>query len=161
MNTSTTTELVEKPIIVDIFVGADRAAVWQAIVGDEANRACMFGTILRSTLTVGAPFDYCGPGADGEESTHVYGTVLEVIPEEKLSLLEHPGPGYRENHAELSSRMTWELREITPTVSQIHFVNDQWTPGHPGYADTSVIWPMQLSSLKSFLETGKALDYGW
>ncbi|MET0726313.1 MAG: SRPBCC domain-containing protein [Leifsonia sp.] len=144
-----------------IYIRSEPDAVWQAIVGDEANRAIMFGSVLRSDLTTGADYRYVGPGQDGDETVHVYGTVLDVEPGVMLSLEEHPGPTYRENHAELRSRMTWTLEPVSAGVTRLRFVNDEWSEAHPANAETQDTWPRVLSSLKSYVETGTAIDYGW
>jgi uncharacterized protein YndB with AHSA1/START domain len=153
---------MEQPAIeYTIYIAADADTVWRAIVGDEGNRAYMFGAVLRSELTVGSDYRYVGPGQDGDETVHVYGEVLAVEPGVTLSLSEHPGPSYRENHAELRSRMTWTLSSAGDDVTKLHFVNDEWSADHPSYSDTQDTWPMTLSSLKSFVETGKALPFSW
>ncbi|MEJ3404265.1 SRPBCC domain-containing protein [Rathayibacter sp. YIM 133350] len=144
-----------------LYIAATPDQVWEAIVGDEANRVLMFGSVLRGDLAEGSRYEYVGPGQDGDETVHVYGEVLEVEPRRILSLSEHPGPTYRENHAELRSRMTWSLESATEEITQLRFVNDDWSPGHPAEQETSETWPRVLSSMKTWLETGRALDFGW
>jgi uncharacterized protein YndB with AHSA1/START domain len=151
----------QQPIEYTSYIAATPEVVWQAIVGDEGNRAYMFGSVLRSELTVGSGYEYVGPDENGEETVHVYGEVLAIEPGVSLSLSEHPGPGYHENHAELRSRMTWTLSSAGEAVTKLHFVNDEWSPGHPSYSGTVDTWPMTLSSLKSFVETGKPLAFAW
>src|SRR5215218_2755649 len=94
-----------------IYIKADPLVVWEAIVGDEGSRAVMFGSVLRGELEPGGTYEYVGPGEGGTEVVHVYGDVLEADPGVVLQLTEHPGPIYRENHAELTSRMTWRLEQ--------------------------------------------------
>ncbi|PJJ55640.1 SRPBCC domain-containing protein [Compostimonas suwonensis] len=150
-----------EPFAMTLYVNAPAEQVWDAVVGDEGNRAVMFGSVLRSELTVGAGYEYVGPGNEGEETVHVYGEVLAVEPGRLLSLSEHPGPSYGDNHAELSSRMTWTLEPVTPGVTALTFVNDEWSDGHPNHDGTVENWPRVLSALKTFAETGKTIDYGW
>ena len=140
-----------------IYIKADPQVVWEAIVGDEGNRAVMWGTVLRGDLVPGGRFEYVGPGAGGDETVHVYGDVLQADPDDILQLVEHPGPVYRPNHAELSSRMTWRLEQAAIGLTKLTFTNDEWSPGHPSQADTVESWPMVLSSLKSWIETGEAI----
>lgn len=143
-----------------IYVGAKPEDVWQVFVSPEATKAIFFGCILKSTFEIGSPYEYIGPGAEGEETVHVYGTVLAYEPYRLMSYTEHPGPSYRENHAELKTRVTLTF-ETVGTSTKLTLVNDQWPEDHPSYENTKESWPMILSNLKSFVETGKTLDFGW
>lgn len=144
----------------DFYIDADREKVWNALVSPEGTRAAFFNCVLDSSLTEGAPFAYVGPGAEGNKTVHVYGTVLASEPGHKLVLLEHPGPSYHENHAELESRITYSL-ETVGRCTKLTLVNDQFTPDHPSVVNANQSWWMVLSSLKTYAETGKVLDYGW
>ena len=140
-----------------VYITADPMTVWDAITGDEGNRAVMFGSVLRGNLVPGGHYEYVGPGEAGAETVHVYGEVLQAEPGTILQLTEHPGPGYYENHAELTSRMTWRLEQAGAGLTKLTFTNDEWSEGHPSQAETAESWPMVLSSLKSWVETGAAI----
>lgn len=140
-----------------IYIKADPPAVWQAITGDEGSRAVMWGSALRGELEPGGRYEYVGPGESGEETVHVYGEVLQAEPGAVLQLTEHPGPVYRENHAELRSRMTWRLEQAGIGLTKLTFTNDEWSEGHPAQAEAAETWPLVLSSLKSWIETGEAI----
>ncbi|WP_022893063.1 SRPBCC domain-containing protein [Agromyces subbeticus] len=142
-----------------IYLAADPQRVWHAITGDEGSRAVMWGSVLRGDLTAGSRYEYVGPGQDGDETVHVYGEVLAVEPGRLLQLSEHPGPTYRENHAELRSRMTWRLEADGDDLTKLTFTNDEWSEAHPAEAETAGTWPLVLSSLKSWVETGRALPF--
>jgi uncharacterized protein YndB with AHSA1/START domain len=144
-----------------MYIAARPEEVWRAVVGDDGNRAVMFGSVLRGELTAGARFEYVGPGTDGDETVHVYGEVLAVEPERLLRLREHPGPSYRENHAELSSLLEWRIEPQGDAATKLDFRNAEWTPGYVTENFDASTWPMVLSSLKTFVETGKPIDYGW
>jgi uncharacterized protein YndB with AHSA1/START domain len=143
-----------------LYVGAKPEEVWQAFISPEATKAIFFGCILRSTFEVGAPYEYIGPGNDGDETVHVYGQILAFEPNHLMSYTEHPGPSYRENHAELETRVTLTL-ETVGNCTKLTLVNDQWPANHPSYENTKESWPMILSNIKTYVETGKALDFGW
>lgn len=144
----------------NFYIDADREKVWNALVSPEGTRSSFFNCVLDSSLTEGAPFAYVGPGAEGDKTVHVYGTVLASEPGHKLVLLEHPGPSYHDNHAELESRITFSL-ETVGGCTKLTLVNDNFTPAHPALERTEQSWWMVLSSIKTFAETGKTLDYGW
>lgn len=143
-----------------IYVNATPEKVWEALVSPEGTKAAFFASELESSFEVGAPFEYVGPGNDGERTVHVYGTIQACEPGRKLAYLEHPGPSYRERHAELESRVTFELAESGSTT-KLTLVNDEWSENHPAFDNASGAWPMVLSSIKTWCETGKTLDFGW
>ncbi|MEF3305955.1 SRPBCC family protein [Paenibacillus sp. GYB003] len=142
------------------YIGAEPEKVWQVLVSPEGTKATMFGCILRSTFEIGSSYEYVGPGNDGDETVHVYGTVLQFEPNRLLSMTEHPGPSYRENHAELETRLTFTL-EPAGACTKLTLVQDRWPENHPSRASSEQSWPMMLSNIKTFAETGKTLDFGW
>ncbi|RUS47276.1 SRPBCC family protein [Cohnella sp. AR92] len=142
------------------YINAEPEAVWRAFIEPESVRALFFGSVLNSTFEVGSPYEYVGPGAEGENTVHVYGTVLEFEPYRVMSFLEHPGPSYRENHAELETRITMTLDKVGG-CTKLTVVNDRWPDQHPSYESTKESWAIILSNAKSWIETGKTMDFGW
>lgn len=142
-----------------IYIAAEPDQVWEAITGEAGSRAVMWGSALRGDLTPGSRYEYVGPGQDGDETVHVYGEVLRADAPALLQLTEHPGPTYREQHAELQSRMTWRLERVGDGLTKVTFRNDEWSEGHPAQAETAESWPLVLSSFKSYVETGRALPF--
>lgn len=144
----------------EIYIDSKPEDVWNIFVSPEGTKAIFFGCILKSSFEVGAPYQYIGPGEDGDETVHVYGEILSFEPFKKMSYTEHPGPAYRENHAELETRVTLTLEEVGG-CTKLKLVNDQWAENHPSYESTKSSWPMILSNVKTYAETGKTLDFGW
>lgn len=144
----------------EFYIGAKQEDVWNILVTPDGVRKIFFGCTLESTFEKGAPFKYVGPGNDGDNTVHVYGTILQYEPNQVLSYLEHPGPSYYPNHEELETRVTFTL-ETVGACTKLTLVNDQWTPEHPSYANTQQHWWMILSNIKTLAETGKTLDFGW
>lgn len=143
-----------------IYVGAEPEKVWQAFLSEDGTKAVFFGSVLRSTFEIGARFEYVGPGNDGDETVHVYGNVLAFEPNRLMSYMEHPGPSYNENHEKWETRVTLTLDKVGGST-KVTLVNDKWPDDHPSYANTQESWPMILSNMKSYIETGKPLDLGW
>ncbi|UQZ84839.1 hypothetical protein SK3146_04094 [Paenibacillus konkukensis] len=143
-----------------IYVGAKPEDVWNIFVKPEATKAIFFGSTLESTFEVGARYEYVGPGSEGDETVHVYGEVLAFEPYRLMSFTEHPGPSYRDNHEELETRVTLTLETVGGST-KVTLINDQWPENHPSYENTKESWPMILSNIKSYVETGKTLDFGW
>ncbi|WP_173922510.1 SRPBCC domain-containing protein [Agromyces sp. Marseille-P2726] len=140
-----------------LYIKADPPAVWDAIVGDEGNRAVMHGAVLRGDLEPGGRFEYVAPGEGGREIVQVYGEVLQAAPGGILQLIEHPGPVHRDDHADLTSRVTWRLEPAGVALTRLTLTNDEWSAEHPAQADAAETWPRVLSSLKSLIETGEAI----
>ncbi len=151
---------MKKELSYVIYVGGRPEAVWHALTSPEGTRAIFFGSELQSTFEIGAPYKYVGPGNDGEETVHVYGNILEFEPYTKMSYTEHAGPSYRDNHAELETRVTLTLEPVGDTT-KLTLVNDQWPDDHPSYDNTKESWPMTMSAIKSYVETGRTLNFGW
>lgn len=144
----------------EIYVGATPETVWNVLVTPEGTKAIFFGSVLESTFEIGSSYAYIGPGDDGEKTVHVYGEVLAFEPHARMSFTEHPGPSYRDNHAELETRLTLTLEPVG-AVTKLTLVNDKWPDNHPSYENTKNSWPMILSNIKTYAETGQALDFGW
>ena len=143
-----------------VYIGAKPEEVWHALVSPEGTRAIFFGCVLESTFETDAPYKYVGPGDDGDETVHVYGKVLAFEPHRRMSFTEHPGPAYNAKHAELETRITMTF-ETVGNCTKVTLVNDLWPAGHPSYERTKDSWPIILSSLKTYVETGKTLDFSW
>ncbi|WP_144939153.1 SRPBCC family protein [Paenibacillus sp. 32O-W] len=144
----------------EFYIGAAPEQVWDAFVSPEGTRQTFFGCVIRSTFRPGDPYEYVGPGNDGEETVHVYGSILAYEPYKVLSYTEHPGPSYHSNHAELETRVTFTLEPVGG-CTKLTLVNDQWKADHPSYENAKGHWWMILSNIKTLAETGKTLDFGW
>jgi len=143
-----------------IYIDATPEKVWSLFTSPEHTRKLYYDCVLRSTFEEGAALEYVGPGNDGPETVHIYGTVLHYEPGRQFSYIEHPGATYYPNHAELSCRVTYTLEPIG-ACTKLTLLNDEWSEGHPGYQKTADVWPMLLSDIKTYAETGKTLDLGW
>ncbi|WP_127582328.1 SRPBCC domain-containing protein [Paenibacillus koleovorans] len=148
------------PLKYEFYIDAPLETVWNTFISPEGVRQIFFGSELRSSFAVGEPYQYVGPGKDGDETVHVYGTILEYEPNKRISMTEHPGPSYWDNHAELQTRMTYTL-ETVYNCTKLTFVNDEWTDGHPSYERVSQDWWLILSNIKTLAETGKPMNFQW
>jgi uncharacterized protein YndB with AHSA1/START domain len=144
----------------EFYIDATPEAIWKILVEPEGTRKIFFGCVLKSTFEIGDPYEYVGPGNDGHDIVHVYGSILAYEPYKVMSYTEHPGPTYNPNHAQLETRVTLTL-ETVGKCTKLTLVNDQWTENHPSYKNTESHWWMILSNIKTYAETGKTLDFGW
>ncbi|MFT9846824.1 SRPBCC family protein [Aneurinibacillus sp. REN35] len=143
----------------EYYIAVPPQDVWNVLISDEGVSQTMYGCTIRSTFQVGDELAYVGPGPEGDDTVHVYGKLLAFEPNRIFSYLEHPGPAYYPNHAELTTRVTITLEPIG-ACTKLSLVNDQWPADHPSYDNTRQAWPMILSNIKTYAETGKTLDLG-
>ncbi|HUM10361.1 MAG TPA: SRPBCC domain-containing protein [Myxococcaceae bacterium] len=137
----------------EVYVAALPEAVWRAIVDPEMTRAWVYGTRLRSTLAPGAPYAYLAE----KDVIAVSGTVLACEAQRRLVLSwkAHWDPSVE---ADPPSRVTWELEASGPRTTRLRVIHDQFQDLTPTYVGSVDAWPFMLSSLKSLLETGRALE---
>jgi uncharacterized protein YndB with AHSA1/START domain len=136
--------------VFEIYIKTTPERLWEAITDGEIRSKYQFGSRLRSDWTPGSRFEMRMP--DGAVVLGE-GENLEVDPPRRLvqSMVALWG---EEVKAEGPTRITWE---ITPVGDSCHLIvthdqlrddaNDQLYGG----------WPMILSGLKTYLETGELL----
>jgi uncharacterized protein YndB with AHSA1/START domain len=143
-----------KPAIVyTIYIASTPEKVWQALTSAGFSRKYFSGLAVEAELKVGGAFIVRAP--DG--SVHIDGQVIECDPPRKLTvtwnvnwpaLIEKLGP-------------TLVTYEIEPAGNSVRLT---MTEAHDRPIDDDILsggrqgWPAILSSLKSLLETGIALD---
>jgi uncharacterized protein YndB with AHSA1/START domain/DNA-binding transcriptional ArsR family regulator len=143
---------LESPMekIFEIYIKTTPERLWEAITDGEIRSKYQFGSVITSDWTPGGRFEMGNPKA-GELLGE--GENLEVDPPRRLvqSMRALWGEDVK---AEGTSRVTWEIQPVgdscrlTVTHDQLREgANDQLYGG----------WPMILSGLKTWLETGELL----
>lgn len=137
----------------NIFIGAPVSRVWKGLVDGEITKQYVYGTRFESKLTDGAPFAYLGEG----DFKVVEGNVMQIETGSRLVL------SWKANYDEAvaqeqPSRVVFELTPAGPAVTRLSLVHDGFQAASSGYAGVKEGWPLMLSSLKSILETGRALE---
>jgi uncharacterized protein YndB with AHSA1/START domain len=143
---------VPKPeFIYTTYIETTPEQLWEALTSSEFSRQYWFGTELHSDWKVGSSVALVMNGKVTDE-----GKILEAEPPRRLAYTFH--------HV-----LNDELRNPAPTkvvysIEQ-HGKFAKLTLTHEGFAGKAKLldgiskgWPAILSSLKSLLETGKALD---
>ena len=132
-----------------IYIRSTRERVWQALTEGAITREYWSGHRIESDWKVGGPLRFY----DGDQLVHD-DTVLKYDPPALLSYSWFTlRPGF-ENEGR--SQVTFTLEEVGAQV-RLTLVHDEFQPGGKMLAAVSGGWPAVLSSLKSLLETGKAL----
>ena len=144
---------MDKPTFVYvIYIASAPEKVFEALTSADMTEQFWFGYRLRSDWNAGSPYWAKSPGGSDFEK----GVVLESDPPRRLSYTWHPQ--YADVAHERPSRVTFELVQVKNQV-QLTIVHDDFDQGSKVFESISKGWPAVLSSLKTFLETGRGLAF--
>jgi len=136
--------------VFEIYIRTTPERLWDAIVNPEIRAKYNFGAGVTSEWTPGARLELGAPNAGGLLGE---GEVLEVDPPRRLvhTMVALWGDDVK---AEGTSRVTWEIEPIQDSC-RLTLTHDQLREG----ANDQLYggWPMILSGLKTWLETGELL----
>ena len=137
--------------IFEIYIRTTPERLWQAITDPDIRSKYNFGAGVTSDWTPGSRLQLGHPGASG--GLLADGDVLEVDPPRKLV---HTMTALWSDEVKSagSSRVTWEIEQVSDscrlTVTHDRLHEDANSQIYGG-------WPMILSGLKTWLETGELL----
>ncbi|MGH3517911.1 MAG: ArsR/SmtB family transcription factor [Haloechinothrix sp.] len=143
---------LESPMekVFEIYIRTTPERLWEAITDGEIRSKYNFGSRVSSDWTPGSRLEMSHPNADGLLGE---GEILEVDRPRRLvhSMLALWSD---EVKSEGTSRVTWEIEPIGDSC-RLTVTHDQLREG----ANTELYggWPMILSGLKTWLETGESL----
>ncbi len=143
---------LESPMekVFEIYIRTTPERLWEAITDPEIRSKYNFGAGVTSEWTVGSPLKMGSPNSDGLLGD---GEVLEVDPPRRLA---HTMVALwnDEVKSEGPSRVTWEIEPIQDSC-RLTVTHDELREG----ANDQIFggWPMILSGLKTWLETGELL----
>jgi uncharacterized protein YndB with AHSA1/START domain len=139
---------VEK--VFEIYIRTTPERLWEAITDPEIRAKYHFGVGVHSEWSPGSRLEMRSPRAEGMVGE---GEVIEAVPPRRLvhTLTSLWGDDVR---AEGPSRVTWEIEPVGDSC-RLTVVHDQLRDG----ANAQIYggWPMILSGLKTWLETGEQL----
>lgn len=126
--------------------------LWSAITNPEFSRQYWVDGIV-SDWKKGSKWQHI-PG-DSNDACTMGGEVLESVPPKLLVITwaDATDPGDVQQH----SRVTFEIEQMGDMV-RLNVIHGNLKPGSSMAGKVSAGWPRVLSSLKSLLETGVALD---
>jgi uncharacterized protein YndB with AHSA1/START domain/DNA-binding transcriptional ArsR family regulator len=136
--------------VFEIYIRTTPERLWEAITDPEIRSKYQFGNQVTSDWTPGSRFEMTNPNAPallGE------GENLEVDPPRRLvqTMVALWGDDVK---AEGTSRITWEIEPVGDSC-RLTVVHDQLRDGANDQLYAG--WPMILSGLKTWLETGELL----
>ena len=136
--------------VFEIYIRTTPERLWQAITDPEIRSKYNFGATVRSDWTPGSRLEMEAPKANGLLGE---GEVLEVDPPRRL-VHTMVALWSDEVRSEGSSRVTWEIEPVGDSC-RLTVIHDQLSEG----ANDQLYggWPMILSGLKTWLETGELL----
>jgi len=143
---------LERPMekVFEIYIKTTPERLWQAITDPEIRSKYQFGAAVRSDWVPGGRFEMGNPAAPGLLGE---GVNVEVDPPRKLvqTMVALWGEDVK---SEGTSRITWEITPVGDSC-QLTVTHDQLREG----ANEQLYggWPMILSGLKTWLETGELL----
>ncbi|WP_308259597.1 ArsR/SmtB family transcription factor [Pseudonocardia sp. H11422] len=143
---------LENPMekVFEIYIRTTPERLWEAITDGEIRSKYNFGSRVTSDWAPGSRLEMSHPNADGLLGE---GEVLEVDPPRRLvhSMLALWSD---EVKSEGTSRVTWEIEPVGDSC-RLTVTHDQLREG----ANNELYggWPMILSGLKTWLETGELL----
>jgi len=136
--------------VFEIYIRTTPERLWEAITSSDIRSKYQFGSRITSDWTRGSRFEMAHPNADGLLGE---GVNLEIDPPRRLvqsmialwsDEVKNEGP----------SRITWEIEPVGDSCRLVvthdelrEDANDELYGG----------WPMILSGLKTWLETGELL----
>jgi uncharacterized protein YndB with AHSA1/START domain len=144
--------MTESAFVYVTYIAASQQRVFDALVKPEFTRK-YWGHENVSEWKVGTDWEHRS-AEDGK--VKLVGKVLEFIPPRRL-VITWADPA---DAAKTSShtRVTFELETMDENVVKLTVTHDQLVPGSDMERGIREGWPRVLSSLKSFLETGKPLQ---
>jgi uncharacterized protein YndB with AHSA1/START domain len=143
---------LEAPVekVFEIYIKTTPERLWEAITDSETRSKYNFGVRIESDWTPGSRYQTSHPGSDGPLWE---GENLEVDPPRRLVQTMRALWG-EDTKREGTSRVTWEIEPVGDSC-RLTVTHDRLRAG----ANEELFggWPMILSGLKTYLETGKLL----
>jgi uncharacterized protein YndB with AHSA1/START domain len=143
---------MEKPKFVYItYIRTTPQKLWEAVTNADHTRQYWGGLSNKSTdWAKGSKWQHINEEKDNE--VYVFGEVLESTPFKRLVL-----SWFDPDDATDSSVVTMELEPYDDMV-RLKVIHGEFKDGSPTQGRVSEGWPAVLSSMKSYLETGKGVD---
>ena len=133
-----------------LFIRSTPKKTWDAISNPKFTRQYWGGmaNVSESNWKEGSTWEHHNP--DGE--VWITGKVVECVPAKRLVLTWADPDDLKD-----VSRVTFEIEPLKDHV-RLTVTHDKFKPTSTMAGKVAGGWPKVLSSLKSFLETGKGLD---
>lgn len=148
LKTSIEESLMEK--VFEIYIKTTPERLWEALTDREQRAVYNFGVGITSDWTAGSAYEASSPQAPG---LLWQGENLEVDPPRRL-VQSFTALWSEDAQAEGPSRVTYEIEPVGDSC-RLTVIHDELRDG--ANAELFGGWPMILSGLKTYLETGERL----
>lgn len=128
--------------------------LWDALTNGAITPAYYYGGRFEGNLVTGGTYVYHAPDGNG---CFVRGTIKEMIPFEKL-VATFSGEWMPGMENDPPSQVTWHI-EQQGELCRLTLTHDGFDHETMTYTVSGGGWPGILSGLKTYLETGKPLNY--
>lgn len=133
-----------------IYILAPRKRVWRALTAPLETPQYYFGTRLETKLRRGEPFRYVM--SDGKVA--IDGELQTVETEAKLvhsfAFTDKKDP---------PSRVVYTLADVGPKITKLTVLHDGFPRANQTFTSCSDGWDQLLSSLKTYIETNKGIEW--
>ena len=144
-----------KPTFVYVtYIAAAPERVWEALTKPDLSAQYWFGYRVKADGKAGARMTAFNPAGHQAHDD----PIIESDPPKKL--VYGWKPLYKDMPDERASRVTFVL-EPYKGQTRLTVTHDEFDEGSKIFEMISKGWPAVLSSLKTFLETGKGLPSSW
>jgi uncharacterized protein YndB with AHSA1/START domain len=145
-------QTLERPMekVFEIYIRTTPERLWEAITDPEIRSRYQFGCLVTSEWTPGSRYEMSHPRTPGLLAE---GEVLEADPPRRL-VQTMTATWSEAAKSEGTSRVTWEIEPVGDSC-RLTVTHDQLREG--AAAEIYGGWPMILSGLKTWLETGELL----
>ena len=136
--------------VFEIYIRTTPERLWEAIIDPEIRSKYNFGAAQISDWTPGSRYELSAPAAG---TALAEGEILEIDPPRRL-VQSMVALWSDEARSEGTSRVTWEIEPVADSC-RLTVTHDQLREGASDELYGG--WPMILSGLKTWLETGELL----
>ena len=135
------------------YIRAPAARVWDALIKPEFTRQYWSGTHQESSWQKGGTWKIVTPDGRAADT----GEVVEFDPPRRLAVTWQ-NHLFAEMEAEGHSKVAFDLEEAKPGETKLTVTHEMARDASKLIEAVSTGWPGVISNLKSFLETGAALQ---
>lgn len=134
------------------YIQTDIDSLWAALTEPDETVNYFFGTKIVSSMKKGDDIRF--DMQDGKSA--IQGKILENTPKSKFAY-SFKGNKLEDGSVEPYSRVTYEL-EATENAVKFTLIHDEFEEENQTFNSVSGGWPIVVSGLKTYLETGKSID---
>ncbi|WP_239257166.1 SRPBCC domain-containing protein [Listeria ilorinensis] len=137
-----------------MYIHTTKEALWEALTNGEKTAKYFFGSKIRSTFQVGERIEYLRDGRVTD-----FGTVLTCEENRCLRFTwSYVGQKIKHDPMPIVSFQIQPLGEVVRlTLTHEHLLAEDFETNPNTFEGYNNGWPVVLSSLKTFLETGEPL----